>query len=160
MKIFPLLIALALMLVGLVGAILPVLPGIPLMYGGYLLYGILSGWQSFGWGTMVFWAAVTILSLMLDYVAGIAGTKQYGASIFGVWGSVVGAVAGVLLANLPGLVIGTFVGAYAGELWAGKSSGEAFRAGKGALIGWLGGTIAKVIIGVVMIGTFLWQVLR
>ncbi len=160
MKILPLLVALALMLLGLVGAIIPAMPGVPLIYAGYLLYGVLSGWQSYGLGTMVFWAAVTILSLVLDYLAGIAGTKKYGASIFGIWGSVVGAVAGVLLANLPGLVIGTFVGAFAGELWAGKSSKEALRAGKGALIGWLGGTIAKVVIGVVMVGAFLWQVLR
>lgn len=160
MSIFLLILALILMFVGLVGAVLPVMPGIPLIYAGYLLYGLLTGWQSFGLGTMVFWAVVTILSLVLDYIAGVAGTKKYGASVFGIWGSVVGAVVGVLIASLPGLVIGTFLGAYGGELLGGKSSGEALRAGKGALLGWLGGTIMKVIIGVVMIGTFLWQVFK
>jgi uncharacterized protein YqgC (DUF456 family) len=158
MNILSLILALILMFIGLLGAVLPVIPGIPLIYAGYLLYGLLTGWQSFGLGTMVLWAVVTALSLVLDYFAGIAGTKKYGATVFGIWGSVVGAVIGVLLANLPGLVIGTFLGAYAGELWAGKTSGEALKAGKGALLGLLGGTIVKVIIGVVMIGTFLWQV--
>lgn len=160
MKVLFFAIALIVMFVGLVGTMLPVLPGIPLICAGYLVYGIFTGWKSFGLGTMLFWAAVTILSLVLDYYAGLVGARKYGASIFGIWGSVVGALAGVLLAALPGLVIGTFLGAYVGELWAGKSSGEALQAGKGALLGWLSGTIVKVIIGVIMIGTFLWQVLR
>jgi uncharacterized protein len=160
MKLVLLAIAIIIMFAGLLGTLLPILPGIPLIYAGYLIYGILTGWQSFGLGTMLFWAAVSIVSLMLDYYAGLLGTKRYGASIFGMWGSVVGAVVGFLLVSLPGLVIGTFLGAYVGELWAGRASRDALRAGKGALVGLLGGTIVKFVIGVVMIGTFLWQVLR
>lgn len=160
MTILLLALTLILMFIGLLGAVLPVIPGIPLIYAGFLLYGFFSHWQSFGLGTMVFWGTIAALSVGVDYYASMVGTKRHGASIFGIWGSVFGAVAGALLGNLPGLVIGTFVGAYAGELWAGKTRGEALRAGKGALLGWLGGTIVKVVIGVLMIGTFLWQVLK
>lgn len=160
MKVVLLVIVLIVMVIGLLGAVIPILPGIPLIYAGYFMYGIFTGWQSFGLGTMLFWAAVTILALILDYYAGAMGTRKRGASIFGIWGSVVGAILGVLLANLAGLVVGTFLGAYLGELWAGRTGREALQAGKGALLGWLGGTIAKIAIGVIMVGTFLWQVLK
>ncbi len=151
-------ICLLIMLVGLVGTILPVLPGLPLIYLGYLLYGLFTSWQSFGAGTMIFWGIIVAATLAVEYFAGPYGARRSGASILGVWGSIIGGVIGLVSVGLIGLVIGTFAGAVAGELIQGRPPGEAMRSGKGALVGFLAGSLFKVVIGLIMIGVFLWQV--
>lgn len=152
-------VSLIIMLVGLAGTVLPVLPGLLLIYLGYLLYGLFTSWQSYGAGTMVFWGVVVAASLLIEYYAGVIGAKRSGASIFGMWGSMVGAVAGVLLFSFPGLVIGTFAGAVVGEMAAGRTVREALKSGKGAIIGFFAGTLFKLVVGLIMIGTFIWQIL-
>jgi len=147
------------MLVGLAGTVLPVLPGIPIIYLGYILYGLLTSWSEYGLGTMILWGIVTLVTVFLEYYGSVVGAKRSGSSILGIWGSFIGAILGMLLLNLPGLIIGTFFGAIAGELIAGRPTGEALRSGKGALIGFVAGSLFKVVIGLVMVGTFLWQVL-
>ncbi len=116
-------------------------------------------WQDFGAATMIFWGAVTALTLVAEYFAGAFGAKRWGSSIFGIWGSFIGAIIGMLLFNLPGLIVGTFAGAIIGEIIAGRSLGEAVKSGKGAIIGFLAGSLFKVVIGLLMIGTFIWQVI-
>lgn len=130
-----------------------------MIYLGYFLYGIFTSWQDFGAATMIFWGAVTALTLVAEYFAGAFGAKRWGSSIFGIWGSFIGAIIGMLLFNLPGLIVGTFAGAIIGEIIAGRSLGEAVKSGKGAIIGFLAGSLFKVVIGLLMIGTFIWQVI-
>lgn len=151
--------SLFIMFLGLAGTALPVLPGLPLVYLGYFFYGFFTSWQSFGAVTMIIWGFVVVIVLLLDYLAGMVGARRSGASAFGIWGSVVGAVAGVMLFGLVGLVAGTFLGAVLGELVAGRPPGEALRSGKGAFMGFIAGSIFKVVVGFIMIGTFLWQIL-
>jgi len=152
-------VTLIIMFVGLAGTILPMLPGLILIYAGFLFYGIATGWTSYGVGAMFLWGFVVLGTFVVDHIAGSVGARKYGASRYGFWGSFIGAFAGLLIAHLPGLIIGTFLGAYCGELLAGKSGYEAFRSGKGALIGLLAGTLFKLAVGVVMIGSFVWWVL-
>jgi uncharacterized protein len=152
-------IALIIMLIGLVGTVLPFLPGIILVYAGYLIYGFATGWKAYGAVTMVGWGIITGLVLLLDFYAGTLGAKRYGASRYGVWGSLIGGLAGGVTAGLPGLILGPFIGAIAGELWAGGSGREALRSARGSLVGFVAGSLVKVAVGIVMIGTFLWLVL-
>ena len=159
MIIFFAVIVLLIMAVGLAGTILPVIPSVPLIYAGYLLYGLATGWQDYGWTVMIIWGVITVLSVMLDYYAGAIGAKTYGASRAGVWGSVIGAIAGIFVFNVAGLIIGPFVGALAGELIFGRSFRDAFRSGWGALLGFLAGSLFKVVLALAMIGVFLWLII-
>jgi uncharacterized protein YqgC (DUF456 family) len=147
---------LLIMVAGLAGTVLPALPGVPLIYLGYLLYGLFTSWHAYGLGTMLFWGAIVALTLLVDYYASVLGARRFGSSIFGVWGSFVGAIVGLLVFGLAGLIIGTFAGAVLGELVAGRSMRDALKAGKGSLIGFLAGSLCKAMVGLIMIGTFLW----
>ncbi len=79
-------ITLVIMCLGLLGTVLPVLPGIILIYGGFLFYGIATGWADYGWGVMLFWGLVTLAAFILDHVASALGARKFGASRYGFWG--------------------------------------------------------------------------
>jgi uncharacterized protein YqgC (DUF456 family) len=150
-----LILSLVIMTAGLAGTVLPVLPSIPLVYSGFLIYGFGTGWHDFGTGIVVFFGALTVLVLVLDYVAGAVGAKKYGASSAGVIGSIIGAIAGVIFFNVIGLLVGVFAGAVFGELYCGRTTEAALRSGWGAFLGFLAGTLFKFLIAFAMIGAFL-----
>lgn len=153
-----LVLTLLLMAVGLAGTILPMIPSIPLIYGGFVLYGLATDWRDYGLGVMIVFGAVTVLIIVVDYAAGALGAKKFGASRAGMAGSVIGAVAGVIFLNLIGLVVGTFAGAVIGEVLAGRSTRDAVRSGWGAFVGFLAGSLFKLMTAVVMIATFVWLI--
>jgi uncharacterized protein len=159
MKALWTIVTLLVMAVGLVGTVLPVIPGILLIYAGYLFYGFATGWQAYGLAAIVGWSVVTALVLLLDFYAGALGAKRYGASRYGTWGSLIGGLIGTLAAGFPGLILGPFFGAVTGELLRGRSHREALRSGWGTFIGFMVGSVVKIAISVVMIGTFIWWVL-
>ncbi len=150
METFWLILSICLVVVGVWGTIIPVLPGIALIFSGYWVWGIASGWKDYSTTTVVMMGLITLISYVLDYYAGALGAKKYGASKGGVWGSIIGAVLGFIFLSLPGLVLGPFVGAIVGELMVGRSHTDALRAGWGAFIGFLAGSLMRIIIGVVM----------
>ena len=155
-----LIITLIIMAVGLMGTFLPLIPGIPVIYGGYVVYGFLSAFTFYTYRALIGWGIVTVVTIIVDFYAGSLGARRFGASRYGVWGSVAGVVAGTLFFGLPGVIIGPFVGAVAGELIAGKPYREAFLSGWGTVIGFLCGGLFKFAVALAMIGTFLWWVLR
>jgi uncharacterized protein len=146
------------MLIGLAGTILPVLPGIVLIYLTYVTYGFFTSWRHFGAQTLVLWGIVTVLSLFVDYYGAAIGARRSKSSLLAMWGSFAGAVIGLILFQLIGLIIGTFAGAVIGDLIAGRPAGQALKSGKAALLGFLAGSLIKVIIGLLMGGTFIYQV--
>ncbi len=152
-------ITVLIMAAGFVGTLLPFLPGIPLIYAGYIFYGLVTGWQSYGVGAVIAWGLVVAAVALLDFYAGSIGAKKYGASGYAVWGSIVGGIVGSLVAGLPGLIVGPFIGATVGELVAGKGLREAVRSGWGTILGLIAGNFVKVTVAVAMIGTFFWWVL-
>jgi uncharacterized protein YqgC (DUF456 family) len=158
MKALWTIVALLLMTIGLAGTVLPFIPGILLIYVGYLLYGFATGWQAYGLRAMFGWSVVTVLVLLLDFYAGAIGAKKHGASRSGAWGSLIGGFIGALAAGFPGLILGPFVGAALGELLAGRSYRAALRSGWGTFIGFMVGSVVKIALGVAMIGTFIWWV--
>lgn len=132
------------MISGILGGILPVLPGPPLSYIGLLLLHFTERYQ-FSPRFLIIWAFITVLVFLLDYVIPAWGTRRYGGSKRGVWGSVIGLIVGLFFFPPFGIIIGPFVGAVLGEFSSGKDSGSAFRSGFGSFVGLLAGTLLKLI---------------
>jgi uncharacterized protein YqgC (DUF456 family) len=133
-----------LILGGLLGCILPVIPGPPISYAGLLLLQ-LTDKAPFSSQTLLIWLAVTIVVTLLDYFVPVWGTRKYGGTRQGVWGSIIGLVAGIFFFPPVGIIVGPFLGAITGELIAGKNSSDALRAGFGSFVGLLAGTLLKLI---------------
>lgn len=136
------------LLLGLVGCILPILPGVPLAYGGLWLLQATDKVQ-FSWRFMLIWGVVTVVVQLLDFVVPVWGTKVFGGSKAGVWGSTIGLVVGLFFGPW-GIVIGPFVGAVAGEILANglskdMSFEQALKAGTGSFIGLMTGTVLKLV---------------
>ncbi|MDQ2657867.1 MAG: DUF456 domain-containing protein [Bacteroidota bacterium] len=147
-----------LLLVGLAGCILPFLPGPPLCYLALLIQQLQTN-PPYTTRFLVIWAAITVFVTVLDYVIPIYGTKKFGGTRYGMWGCVVGLLAGLWLGPL-GLIIGPFAGAFIGELIGNAGSEHAFRAAVGSFVGFLFGTLLKLIACFVMVWHFvapLWS---
>ena len=133
-----------LMLLGLAGSILPILPGPPLSFIGLFLLALLKHFSPPLTPTLVIiLAIVTILVVVMDYILPLLGAKRYGASKWGVWGSIVGMVIGIFLSPLA-MLLGAFIGAVVAEWLVGKKKGEALRAGWGVMMGTLFATIVRL----------------
>jgi uncharacterized protein YqgC (DUF456 family) len=151
-------LAAVLVLAGLAGAILPVLPGVPLIFGGLWLAAWVDGYQHAGLWTLLVIAVLGALAMLLDFVAGMLGARRVGASGTAVWGALIGSVIGIFF-GLPGLLLGPFIGALAGELSSGGSVLRSAQVGVGTWIGLLLGTLAKLVLSFAMIGVFVFALL-
>lgn len=143
MEIFLLIVAFLLMLVGIIGCIVPGLPGVPIAYAG-LWVAQATDRIDFSWQMLLIWGIVTIVVSVLDYVVPAWGTKQFGGTKYGVWGSTIGVFVGLFLGPW-GVILGPLAGAILGEMLGGKQMEEALKAGWGSFIGLLFGTILKLI---------------
>lgn len=143
MDIFLLVIAFIFLLVGIIGCIVPGLPGTPIAYAG-LWIAQATDKVDFSWQMLLIWGIVVVVVSILDYFVPAWGTKRYGGTKYGVWGSTIGVFAG-LFAGPWGVIIGPLLGAIIGELLGGKETKEALRAGWGSFLGLLCGTIIKLI---------------
>jgi len=148
-----------LMLAGLVGAIVPFVPGAPLIFAGALLHAIATDFTPIGVGRLAILAAIGVLAWALEHVAGVVGARSAGGSRAAVIGAMLGMVAGVVVAPV-GLLLGPIVGAIAGELLAGRAPGPSVRSGLGAALGVLTGVVAHFALALVMIALFVWWVWR
>ncbi len=153
-------IALGVMLFGLIGCILPVIPGIPIIWAAALAYGLLTGFERIGSDYLIIFGILSAISLLLDWLVGIYGAKRLGASRWGLVGAFIGTIAGAVIATLPGLIAGPFIGAVLFELWAGKRSGAALKAGFGTFLGFLAGVVMKIGLGTTMMAVFAYLVVR
>ena len=137
------------LLLGLAGGILPIIPGPPLSYLGILFLHFTSRY-SFDSNFLWIWAGVTVVVYVLDFVIPAWGTKKFGGSKKGVWGSILGLIIGMIFFGPFGIILGPFVGAFAGELIAGKDQQSALKAGFGSFLGFLTGTLLKLIVSGMM----------
>jgi uncharacterized protein YqgC (DUF456 family) len=147
-------LALLLVVAGLVGLVLPALPGPLLLFAGLWLAAWAEGYVHVGTATLVFLGVLAALASLADFVAGAFGARRYGASGRSVAGAALGAVVGLFF-GIPGLLLGPFIGALLGELSARHDLVAASRAGWGATLGLALGTAAKVALGFTMLGVFL-----
>ncbi|MHA7109400.1 DUF456 domain-containing protein [Sunxiuqinia elliptica] len=129
---------------GILGGVLPVLPGPPLSYVGLILLHLTERYQ-FSTNFLVIWGIITVVVYLLDYFIPVWGTKKFGGSKRGVWGSIIGLLVGMFLFPPFGIIVGPFAGAVLGELSGGKQSKEALRSGFGSFVGFLVGTLLKLI---------------
>jgi uncharacterized protein YqgC (DUF456 family) len=129
------LLGLLLSITGLIGCILPIIPGLPLSYVALIILSFAKDWEPFGATFLIVTGLLTALMLLLDYLVPVVGAKKFGASKYGVWGSFIGMIIGLFIFPPFGLIVGGFIGAIAGELLAGKEGDDAIRAGIGVFLG-------------------------
>ena len=144
----------ALVVIGLAGTVLPILPGTLLVWAGLLLGAWIDDFTRVSIGTVVVISILAALAWALDFVAGLMGAKRAGASKLALIGAAIGTVVGILI-GLVGVLFMPLVGAAIGEYWAQR---DQQRAAKVALATWIGlllGMIAKVVLSFVMVGIFL-----
>lgn len=158
-QIIGLIIALLIMSIGFLGSFLPGLPSTPVVLVtavAHRLYFLETGAGNVMIGILVL---ITVFSLVLDYVAGMIGAKKLGATWRGVVGAVVGGIVGIFF-SLPGILLGPFLGALIFEMLGGREFKEASRAGVGAVIGVLAGTLGKAACCIAMMLLFAIDVIR
>lgn len=143
MDIALLILAFFMMLIGLIGCIVPGLPGTPIAYVG-LWIAQATEKIHFSWQFLLIWGIVVVIISVLDYVVPAWGTKHYGGTKWGVWGSTIGVFVGLFFGAM-GVIFGPLVGAVIGELISGKQLNDALKAGWGSFVGILFGTILKLI---------------
>ncbi len=143
-------LAAMLILVGLAGAIVPAVPGIPLIFGGIWLTAAVDHYRHLGPGWLVGIAVIGTIGLTADLLAGALGAKRVGASQQAVWGAFAGTLIGLMF-GLPGLLLGPFVGAVLGELAAGRSALRSAHVGMGAWLGLIFGTLIKLVASLMMV---------
>lgn len=143
MDVFLLILAFLCMLIGILGCIIPGLPGTPIAYAGLWIAQVTER-VDFSWQMLLIWGIVTIVISVMDYIVPAWGTKHYGGSKWGVWGSTIGVFVGVFFGAI-GVILGPLAGAVIGELISGKEFKNALKAGWGSFVGLLFGTVLKLV---------------
>lgn len=141
----------ALLLTGLVGCVIPVIPGPVLAYGGLLL--MIPSDRPPSVFALVSFGVLVALAVVMDYVVPALGAKKFECSKWGVWGCTVGTVVGMFFFPV-GLLLGPFLGAFLGELLAKKPVGKALYGGLGAFLGFLSGVFLKIVVCLLMIACY------
>ena len=135
---------------GLVGCVVPGVPGPPFSFLALVLLSAAKRWEPFSLNFLIVMALLTIVVTALDYVVPAAGAKKFGASKYGFWGAVIGMLIGIIFFPPLGMIIGAFLGAIAGEMVIGKQSYDALKAGWGVFVGVMFGMVLKLIASGVM----------
>ena len=148
----------ALMIIGLLGVILPALPGLPLVFGGMVLAAWVDGFERIGVWTLVILGVLTLLSLLIDIVATAMGAKRVGASRLALVGAMIGTVVGLFF-GIVGVFIAPFIGAVLGELLHRRKLersdvSHAAKVGLGTWFGIMLGVLSKLALAFAMLGLF------
>ena len=153
MEILLWLLAALLIVLGFAGLIVPLLPGIPLVFAGLVLLARAENFTYVGWVTLTVLGLLALLSYGVDLLASALGAKQFGASPRAVTGAALGALVGLFF-GLLGIVLGPFVGAVIGEFSRKATARAATQAGVGAVLGLLFGALLKIALAFIMLGVF------
>ncbi len=145
-----------LMLTGILGSFLPVLPGPPISWLGLLLLALTRAVPD-DWWFLGITLAVALAVFALDYVIPVVGTRRYGGSRAGMIGTTIGLLVAIVFPvfGILGIIIWPFIGAFAGELANRSDQKKALRAAFGSFLGFLTGTFLKFLVAVVYLGLFI-----
>ncbi|MCI5227269.1 MAG: DUF456 family protein [Candidatus Electrothrix sp. AX2] len=143
---------------GLVGTVFPALPGTALILGGFLVYGLITGFDSLSAWFFIGQTVFVILSYLIEFLATAFGVKMFGGSKAAAWGAVLGSLLVFVLGPI-GIIVGPLLGAIAGELIMGEQVKQALHSGFGSFLGFMGGVIANLVISGLMIAWFIWEIL-
>lgn len=148
-------ITILLMVVGVVGTLLPLLPGSTLILAGAVVYKLTidANTDRISWWTLGGLLVLVIITYVIDFISGAVGAKYFGATRFGAIGGIIGAIVGLFF-GLPGLFLGPLVGVLIGEIIGGKELVSAGKSTWGTLLGTTAGMVAKLGIALVMVAWF------
>jgi len=147
------LLAAALIIGGLIGSVIPALPGLPMIFGGIWLVAAVDGYRHIGLWWLLLIGGFGAAGVIIEFIASTLGAKRVGASRLALWGASLGTLAGMFF-GIPGLLLGPFIGALLGELASGTSVLRSAHVGVSTWIGLLFGTLLKLVISFVMVGLF------
>jgi len=144
-----------LMVVSLLGVVLPVLPGVPLSWLGLFIYALSTSFERISIATVIIFFLLTAFTLVLDFFSPMLGAKKYQASKFGIIGAFLGTMVGIFILGFWGIIVGPLAGAFLGELIARGKPKQAFSSAFGTFIGFVAGTLLKIIVILIMVGFFI-----
>ncbi|QXM05626.1 DUF456 domain-containing protein [Crassaminicella indica] len=153
-------VVIILMIIGLIGSFIPGIPGNGLIFLSTLGYGMFTRFEKISVSWIIFFAVLTILAFIFDYVSSMLGAKKFGATKPGIIGGILGGFIGFLMLNILGLLIGQFLGTCIGEWSYGKELKDSMKSGVGTIVGYILGVVVNTTIGLTIIGIFLIKVLR
>jgi uncharacterized protein YqgC (DUF456 family) len=143
-------LAVALIVTGLIGAVLPNLPGVPMIFGGIWLAAAVDDYHHLSTTWLIVLGVMAAFGIAMDFIAASLGAKRVGASSQAVWGASIGTVVGLFF-GLPGLILGPFVGALMGELLSSRSVLRSAHVGLGTWLGLLFGALVKLVLSIIMV---------
>lgn len=146
-------VAALLVLVGLAGTLLPVLPGVPFVFAGMAIAAYVDNFERVSRTIVLVLGVMTIFAVLVDFLAASLGAKRAGASRNAMVGAAIGTLVGMFM-GIVGLMVGAFVGAVLGELMATRNAPHAARAGIAAWLGFIVGTLLKMALAFAMVGIF------
>jgi uncharacterized protein YqgC (DUF456 family) len=153
MDMFWIVLGAVLIVAGIVGCVLPFLPGPPICFIGLLIQQ-LRELPPFTSKFLWIWAGITALVVLLEFIIPVYSTKKYGGTKYGMWGCTIGLICGFWFGPV-GIIVGPFAGALIGELIGNSNSEKAFQAALGSFIGFLAGTVLKLVACFVMVYYFI-----
>lgn len=137
------------MVIGIIGSLIPVLPGPPSSYIGLIIIQLTSR-HPFSTRFLIIYGILTVFVFVLDYVIPVYGTKKLQGSKYGIWGSAIGLIIGILFFLPFGIILGPLLGAFLGELVTGKNIARALQSAMGSLVGFLAGAAMKLVLSITM----------
>jgi uncharacterized protein len=143
-------LAIVLILFGLVGTVLPSLPGIPMIFGGIWLAAAADNYRHISTTWLIILGVLAAFGIAVDFIAASLGAKRVGASSAAIWGASIGTVVGLFF-GIPGLILGPFVGALVGELFSSRSVLRSAHVGISTWLGLLLGALVKLVLSVIMV---------
>lgn len=157
MDILGWLLVVILFVVGLAGAVYPILPGVVAIYGAFFVYGLFFSFAPFGFWFWFIQTTILIVIFIADYAVSAWGVKRFGGSRASVIGSTIGLVFGPFVIPVVGLIAGPFLGAVIGEMIVGTGWNQALKVGFGSVVGLFSSIFVKIVLQLTMIMLFvLW----
>jgi len=158
MDIFLIFVGTILVIIGLIGSVVPIIPGPPIAFCGLLITHFTSE-NPFTVKLLIILGALAILSSVIDNVLPVYATKKFNGSKKGVWGSAIGLVIGLFFFPPFGILVGPMVGAFVGEIADGKAANNAVKPAFGSFIGFLSSIFLRLILSMVMAYFFFMEVI-
>ncbi|WP_442604380.1 DUF456 domain-containing protein [Paenibacillus sp. KN14-4R] len=155
MDILGWLLIVALFIIGMLGTVFPILPGVFAVYAAFFVYGWFFSFEPFGFWFWTIQTLIVVIIFVADYAVSAMGVKKFGGSKASVIGSTIGLIIGPFVIPAFGLILGPFIGAVIGELIIGMSMKQAIKSGVGSVIGFFSSVVVKVILQLVMIIVFI-----
>lgn len=152
-------LVIALFLVGMAGAVFPILPGVVAIYVAFFVYGLCISFSPFGFWFWTIQSVILVVLFVADYAVNAWGIKKFGGSRASVVGGTIGVIIGPFVIPAFGLILGPFLGALLGELYAGADLNKSLKVGFGSVVGLFTSTVVKFILQLIMIVLFfIWLI--